>query len=299
MPLVLESPVDFDGLNGLVKTRRVSEAQLPKIKALEAACRQQDSLPQDLYIEPESALSEGHTNLLFYYVGGELVGMISLSGGTDVEAQATVHPGYRRQGIGRKLLEAARAETRLRGANSLLIVCDSASLSGTAFAQAVGAEYSFSEFLLQFDPTADIKPGAVPQDQISLRQVGADEKDLLIRQNALANEAPEESMENRIIAWLAEPNQRFYVGQRENGDSVGMLRVADEGSLYIGTFSVLPELRGRGYGRQMLTYALRLLEGEGKSIQLEVETQNRNALSLYLSCGFKEVTEYRYYTLGA
>jgi ribosomal protein S18 acetylase RimI-like enzyme len=77
-----------------------------------------------------------------------------------------------------------------------------------------------------------------------------------------------------------------------------MLRVAThEENVYINTFSILPELRGRGYGRQMLTQIVRLLSGEGKPVLLEVEAENQNALSLYLSCGFEQINAYRYWAV--
>jgi ribosomal protein S18 acetylase RimI-like enzyme len=47
----------------------------------------------------------------------------------------------------------------------------------------------------------------------------------------------------------------------------------------------------------MLTQIVAILAAEGKPLRLEVETQNRNALSLYISCGFREITAYRYHAL--
>ena len=63
-------------------------------------------------------------------------------------------------------------------------------------------------------------------------------------------------------------------------------------------FVVLPEHRGRGYGRQMLLDAIDILILEGwKQITIEVETENRRALGLYQSCGLQIVQTYDYYRL--
>jgi ribosomal protein S18 acetylase RimI-like enzyme len=40
-----------------------------------------------------------------------------------------------------------------------------------------------------------------------------------------------------------------------------------------------------------------LLAEDWQQVLIEVETENRNALSLYQSCGFKEATTYGFYHL--
>jgi len=63
-------------------------------------------------------------------------------------------------------------------------------------------------------------------------------------------------------------------------------------------FGVLPEYRGRGIGRQLLTEVCQQLRTEGRTrIALEVETTNATAHRLYLACGFVERTTYGYYAL--
>lgn len=69
--------------------------------------------------------------------------------------------------------------------------------------------------------------------------------------------------------------------------------VMDEADL---AFGVLPAYRGRGYGRQLLAQVVTLLASESwKRVLIEVETRNQNALGLYRSCGFREVTTYDFY----
>ena len=59
-----------------------------------------------------------------------------------------------------------------------------------------------------------------------------------------------------------------------------------------------PSQQGRGYGRHILLQILAMLIAEGRqAIRIEVETDNRNALSLYLACGFVPEHTYSYYQL--
>ena len=90
------------------------------------------------------------------------------------------------------------------------------------------------------------------------------------------------------------------VAEALDGRPVGTVRAWLHGrSAHVTSFGVLPELQGRGLGRQILTRLVRELAAEGRApIQIEVETLNRNALGLYRSCGFREVAAYDYHALS-
>ena len=78
-----------------------------------------------------------------------------------------------------------------------------------------------------------------------------------------------------------------------------MARIATiAGDIFIHSLAVTPGLRGRGFGRAILDGVVQGLIADGdEPILLEVETQNRQALSLYRDCGFREISTYRYYHL--
>ena len=62
--------------------------------------------------------------------------------------------------------------------------------------------------------------------------------------------------------------------------------------------AVIPEMRGRGIARAMLTMLLRTLKEKGAaSVYLEVRASNAPAIALYTSLGFKEYgVRKNYYT---
>lgn len=102
-------------------------------------------------------------------------------------------------------------------------------------------------------------------------------------------------MEDHAVAkvyettYIAELDGKF-VGK------IGLERERDDG--YIFGFSILPEYRGRGYGRELLSWALRTFKSENaKGVCLEVAVQNENALTLYKTCGFRVVSVYNYFKI--
>ncbi len=84
------------------------------------------------------------------------------------------------------------------------------------------------------------------------------------------------------------------------GKNIGMLRLNWENDdLMIYGFGILPEFRGKGYGRATLATAVNLsLSRKPAHVGLEVDCVNDTALSLYKSCGFNTIATYDYYRLA-
>ena len=85
-----------------------------------------------------------------------------------------------------------------------------------------------------------------------------------------------------------------------NGEIIGKIHISitnNEGFIY--GFGVLPDFRGKGYGREILCSALDILKKKQvDNIYLEVATENKNALGLYESCGFEEIFVMDYYVVS-
>jgi ribosomal protein S18 acetylase RimI-like enzyme len=91
---------------------------------------------------------------------------------------------------------------------------------------------------------------------------------------------------------------RIFIAEFE-GNIVGKTHLqitGAEGSIF--GLGILPEFRGLGLGRKLLTESIRqLYEMNASSIMLQVESENANALNLYKSCGFEETSVMDYYKL--
>ncbi|WP_052350423.1 GNAT family N-acetyltransferase [Paenibacillus gorillae] len=100
---------------------------------------------------------------------------------------------------------------------------------------------------------------------------------------------PEEEEKRGLTIYLAEEDEQV-IGKVHLQLSPGI------GGIY--GLGVLPEYRGKGYGRAILLRAIdKLKEANAGDIMLQVAVENGNALRLYQSCGFVETSTMDYYEL--
>ncbi|MCH8224023.1 MAG: GNAT family N-acetyltransferase [Chloroflexi bacterium] len=239
-----------------------------------------------------------------YYSGKTLIGYFELvaAGGPEMEGSGIVHLDHRREGVGRALIEAVRADCRECGRAGFLFVCDEAGSAGRPFALAIGAEYQMSEYLLELD--VDRRP-ASPGGPLSIREATLDDVDDVIRIGMRGFGEDEEKTEfrrRRTREWLNEPLRVVYVAEFE-GEPVGtatLFLAPDSTDGFINALAVLPEYQGRGYGRQILSEAVGGLIARGRErVKIEVQTDNEGALGLYESVGFERSVTYAYYRVDA
>lgn len=281
----------------LLESPMLTEDQFESAKTLADDCNQHESLD---YLHPRREYS-GPVHHFLAYADGKLTGYLAMHGTQDaLEAYVVVDPQHRLEGIGGSLINAARESGKRLGAHQLLLVAEDKSNSEKAFAKAVGAAYSYSEYRMKLE-------GAPPngaQGLLELCRVDQRDADLFVRLAATSFGDPIElfikrnPLFDRLSEEIRSPTRRFYIA-RLGPEPIGCLGVVGhEHRVFVISLGVLPEYRGCGYGRQMLTKIANMLAAEDwEEVLLEVRTENRNALSLYRSCGFKETTSYNYYTV--
>jgi ribosomal protein S18 acetylase RimI-like enzyme len=207
-----------------------------------------------------------------------------------------VHPDYRRRGIFSALFEAASQEGRNRNLPSFLLIVEQASPAGQAFAKHLPTTYDHSEYKMVLEEPR--LPGSF-NERLHFRPARAEDARIMSRITAVAFNMPESDVDWYTESTLAQPNdRRYYVGEVD-GEVIGKIDVSfsDEVGFIFG-FAVQPEHQGKGYGRQMLALTIQeILRSGQQHIGLEVATENKQALSLYQSCGFKETGSYDYYRL--
>lgn len=288
------------------------------IHTLELLCVQNDQITLKLELDfklsdaENRMVSTGITNIneFMYFNGEELIGYMGICsfGGVSqpVEITGMVHPLYRRQGVFSKLIELVIAECRRRKAESILALCDKKSISGQEFLKRTGAVYHFSEFEMYLNNESYEAMEKQSPCGITFRKaVNSDAKEIA-RQNMIyfgddPGEENEETGNNGIL--LPEEEEKrgmtIYIAKKEDS-VIGKvnLQMSEGGTGGIYGLGVLPEHRGKGYGRAVLVQAVeKLKEAKAIEIMLQVAAQNATALNLYKSCGFQETSVMDYYKL--
>jgi len=280
-----------------VAKQGLTATELSEIEALMALCNAYEKLDLKLNLGTLRMRSQKETSDFLYYEDGRLVGFLPIFSFNPGEAEISgmVHPDYRRRGIFTTLFKAAQAECQRRKVKTLLLIVGHTSRSGQAFVQTLRVHYHHSEYKMEL---AEVKPLLSVNEHLSFREAKLDEAQILTHITAVSFDLPEEGVDWYSEKALRQPTRRYYVALL--GDTyIGKVDVIfDEQSAYIAGVGVLPAYRGRGYGRQILGRTIREILATGqRHIVLEVATNNKNALSLYHSCGFRETGSDDYYSL--
>jgi ribosomal protein S18 acetylase RimI-like enzyme len=283
---------------GLVKRQGLTRAELAEIKLLAERCNTYEGLDLKLIWSVLEKREPDQTNDFLYYENGTLVGFLPVYSfnSTEAEISGMVHPDYRRRGIFTTLYQEARAECQSRGLTEILLIVEQASSSGQAFARALGADYDHSEYKMVLG-----EPRLLARVDESLRFRSATPADipLFVHITAVAFDFLEDDVNWYVAEKFGQAEEGFYVAELD-GVVIGKIDVsfsAHGGHIY--GFAVLPEYQGRGYGRQILWHTIQEILARGyQHITLEVSVENKHALSLYHSCGFKETGSYDYYRIA-
>jgi ribosomal protein S18 acetylase RimI-like enzyme len=291
---------------GLIKKSALTDMEIAEIKQLTDLCNTYENLYMRLSF---SMLRErsGHANNDFlYYEQNMLVGYLALDewGMDEKEVIAMVHPDFRRKGIFAALLATVREECQQREIPRLLLICEQSSRSGQGCANAIGAKLDFSEHEMVLE---NFQERLIFDERLSLHEAGRGDIDAIASVLSASFNDPEPLVTaNLLKRFVQEPRPRVYLatfgaGELSCKEPVGTLRLDEfDGVIGIYGFGVVPDYRGRGYGRQMLEDTIRMIRATSQHpIMLDVETDNAPAIGLYTSCGFRIKTTYDYYSVSS
>ena len=279
---------------GLLSRPALTEDELAEIRALAAACEDADRHGVKLNWRMMARRVAGHGADVCWCEGNTIVGYAPLDRfGDSAEMTALVHPAYRRRGIGRALVEAARAEAHHQGCAEQLLVNVRASVSGAAFLAALGRTRTSSEYHLTWQADG---PPAMPPGPLTFRRAKQADREFLTRIAALSFGTSDTEAQRMADDDLASAEAVAFLALRD-GQPVGRLSaLREEGGIYLRSFGVLPDERGRGIGRALLAATIAAFWREGaRHFSLDVVTDNSDALALYRSVGFREVYAYDYF----
>ncbi|RIE16414.1 GNAT family N-acetyltransferase [Candidatus Cryosericum septentrionale] len=282
------------GDDGIMIPTWLSTQQVSQIRALAGACEARDGYSMEARLDfgTLETRCEGSSSDVLWYENGQLVGFAGMYGYGDpskVEASILVHPDFRRRGMGRIMARTVARECQKRGVRRLLLAVPQESREGAEFARATGTRHSHSEYTMDLDVTRVPSFETMP-DPVELRPAGTEDVPVMAAIVASAFAQPVGEEEQALVRLMKDPTRTTYLAAQD-GRPVGVIQSAvSDGRAFIIHFAVRPEMQGQGIGRQMLMAIVRGLQNSGSQwITIEVETENRNALSLYQRCGFVTV----------
>jgi ribosomal protein S18 acetylase RimI-like enzyme len=295
-------------------TEGIYQEDYELINRLQKRCISEDQTTLKLELDYKLGVYSGtdcegmrQINEFMHFDGNELIGYLGICefGGVDtpLEVNGMVHPEYRCQGVFGTLSRLVIAEWRRRSPKNMLLLSDRKSEVGQAFIKRTGARYHHSEHEMHLQ-TSQPEVHYDFEGIIFRKATNADAWEIH-RQNAiyfgdkLGEEETSDLMEGMILPeeeekrgmtiYLAEVDQQV-IGKVHIQLSSGI------GGIY--GLGVLPEYRGKGYGRATLLKAVdKLKEANAGDIMLQVSVENANALRLYQSCGFVETSTMDYFEL--
>lgn len=288
---------------GIMVPRHMSQRQIMEVRELAGICDASDAIELKLNWSMLEKRPEGDPHDFLWYENGKLVGFLALYrfNPNEAEVGGMVHPDYRRRGIFTALKDKAVESARHQQVPRLLFVCPNQSVSAQAFLRSLPADYQFSEFGMKLtEIPADTGIGTEQNSAVELRQAQQAHRELMIRLDSEGFEMSEADGVALVDMILGNPAEEWpYIAYAPDDVPVGRINIhARDGNAHFFGFSVLPRYRRQGYGRRILKEAIGIAADHGlRSMSLEVSCENRKALELYQSCGFRETYVNDYYSL--
>jgi len=215
---------------------------------------------------------------------------IDLMGLHTYEWSLVVTPAYRQKGIGTALVEGIQVGLEERGAEGQLAVIIDGSPYGHTFIENKGFTYSFSE------ATLETKAEAVTlQKDINIQPYNGEQAELITIYSEAFGDLPEES--EKLIAFNTSKNGRkLWIAYRD-GAVVGTVTTAKENEIqWVTALAVHPNCEGQGIGTALLSFSKDYASKVGAAfVMLDVEVDNKKALSVYEKAGFMKAQQIDYY----
>lgn len=232
--------------------------------------------------------------ILAYSEQDQLLGFLIATdrfGLNTYEWSIIIHPDYRRRGIGSALVQGFNEALEERGASGDMALSFEDEVSHL-FLQKIGYEYNSSEATLQ--TTSEMNELS---DKIVVRNFVEEDKSQLIKlMHDGFSDTPSETEELISINTTVQ-GRTLYMVELNRQIVATVSLVENDMGLWITAFTVKQSLRGRGIGSSVLQWAKNYAyEKQHQNVLLDVEIDNRDALSVYKKAGFTPIQQVDYFT---
>lgn len=230
------------------------------------------------------------------YVDKTLVALVQLETyTTQSHLNVFVAPPYRRQGIGRAVMQMSEAQLQAGGTRKISTSVRSGVSPSLAFARSLGYAPYYS--LIYMEQTG----GAFAQETLSARLYSDADfvaahslyavafHEMRVRVGCFPDSVVAEPNDERRKAWAADAQDRFVY--ELDGEIVAYSHLHGN---EISSVSVRSDLQGRGIGRTFVKYLCNEIHRRGYSSVILCCVMGNEAIHLYNSLGFQETHRMEY-----
>lgn len=273
----------------------LNEKVINEILNLEKVCKKHDKLKGNIFLDTSLNFDPSIKSIYLLYDNRELISMLSMFIPTQQEAEiaAFTLPEHRQSGYFNALLSKAVGELKKFEIPKILLVCESQSISGREVVTALKAEYDHTEYSMRLNKT---KFDDIDTYRLSLITPDIKELNKIIAISMKTFDDGYEESKSLIENCLQSKPRKQYLAVLNN-EIIGLGSInqqRDEALIY--GFGIVPEYRGRGYGKELLHLIVERLWHAGTTeIMLDVNSKNAHALELYKKSGFQIEVAFDYY----
>lgn len=279
------------------KLNRLDDSTIEEIKQFESVCKKYDGLSGNMDLDTSMNFDKRMKNVFLLYENGKLASALSIFAPRKNEGEVYGYtlPEYRRKGYFKKLLSAAAEELRNYGVGDFLFICEKKSTAGNAMIGKMNPEWDHGEHLMIYRGDKPLPT----EGHLTMHLAGRNDlKKLVDMYMLMFSDYYKDSDEltfklsNIFDSKDREMYMAFLDSEPVGTCSVGMEH--EEPSIY--GFGIISECRRKGYGKEFLKLVMNnLIARNMKTIKLDVDYENLNALNLYLKMGFEIEASFGYF----
>lgn len=274
-------------------TSTLSKEELDDIQSLENRCSLEEGLKNKAYLSNEINFNKELPCFYMAYNKEDLKAFLTTFMPTSEEAEIVAYtaPEERRKGYFISLFSQAKEKMLMAGIKRVLFQVEPKGEAGLKVIE------SFTNCKLQRSEYT-MSCGTVMEEAIETRLVfkglEKDDKELYVKlNNEIFNH--KKDYDNFTEAILSSEGRAAYIAYYEK-QAIGIFNLAyEEDRAYCYGVGVLKEHEGKGFGKELMTFALKEGLKHTKKIVLDVDSDNPAAYNLYLKCGFAVDFQVDYY----
>jgi ribosomal protein S18 acetylase RimI-like enzyme len=285
----------------IIKTiKALDHETIDEIRQAEQACNEHDGLKGSIHLDTSFNFTDQINSVFIGHEDGRIVSVLSMFIPTIKEAEVYgfTLPGFRRRNYFKELLLQAIKELLKHGIKNILFVVESQSSTGIALSARLNSFYVKTEYLMTYTG-AGSDFSKTNRFRSKLTSPGEESIEELVKmRQATFNGDYDET--KSILSNIINLNNRVQYCTEYEGTRIGLgSAYFEELKASVYGLGIMPEYQAKGFGRELLLLIIEDLRTRGFStIEIEVESNNENALNLYKKCGFEISCAYEYHRLN-